>query len=82
MKKSSWWKILQPAGMPAREPAGRKSRNERDHIGLGIHNKSITFVIKTGKEGELVRQSPLEATRAALTAWAAAIQRPWVGALR
>ena len=31
----------------AREPARRKTMNEHDYIGLGIHKKSITFVIKT-----------------------------------
>ncbi len=54
--------------------------NDHYYIGLDIHKKSITFVIKT-KEGELVRQGRLEATHPALTAWAAAIDCPWVGAL-
>lgn len=54
--------------------------NDHDYSGLDIHKKSISFVIKT-KEGELVRQGRVEATHPALTAWAAAIERPWAGAL-
>ncbi len=54
--------------------------NDHYYIGLDIHKKSITFVIKT-KEGELVRQGRVEATHPALTAWAVAIDRPWIGAL-
>ncbi len=54
--------------------------NDHYSIGLDIHKKSIPFVIKT-KEGELVRQGRVEATHPALTAWAVAIDRPWIGAL-
>ena len=54
--------------------------NDLYYIGLDIHKKSITFVIKTGG-GQLVRQGSIEATRASVEAWAAAIERPWIGAL-
>ena len=37
-------------------------------------------MIKTGG-GQLVRQGAIEATRPAVEAWAAAIERPWIGAL-
>lgn len=54
--------------------------NDLYYIGLDVHKKSITFVIKT-HDGRLVRHGAVRATRAELTAWAAAIERPWVGAL-
>jgi len=54
--------------------------NDPYYIGLDIHKKSITFVIKTAS-GQLVRQGSLAATRPALEAWAAALERPWIGAL-
>ncbi len=54
--------------------------NDHYYIGLDVHKKSITYVIKT-HEGQLVRQGSVLATRLELTAWAAAIERPWIGAL-
>jgi transposase len=54
--------------------------NNLYYIGLDIHKKSITFVIKTYR-GELVRHGAIEATRPAVEAWAAALERPWIGAL-
>ena len=54
--------------------------NDLCYSGLDVHKKTITYVIKTN-EGKLVRQGSVAATRPALTAWAAAIDRPWIGAL-
>ena len=48
------------------------------YIGLDIHKKSITFVIKTFS-GQLIRRGAVEATRPALTAWANEIDHPWTG---
>ena len=50
------------------------------YIGLDIHKKSVSYCVKT-KDGTIIAQGKVEATRAALTAWAAAIEHPWVGAL-
>ena len=50
------------------------------YIGLDVHKKSISFCIKTG-DGTIVQRGQVAATRAALTAWASALERPWVGAL-
>ena len=50
------------------------------YIGLDVHKKSISFCIKTA-DGTLVARGQVAATRAALTAWASALDRPWVGAL-
>jgi len=54
--------------------------NSTYFIGLDIHKKSITFVIKT-HSGQLVQRGTVEATRPALTAWAHEINHPWIGAL-
>ena len=54
--------------------------NDLYYLGLDIHKKSITYVMKTDS-GELARQGTIAAPRAALRAWASAIERPWVGAL-
>ncbi len=54
--------------------------SELYYIGLDVHKKTISFCIKTA-DGTLVSRGQLAATRAALTAWAAALERPWVGAL-
>jgi transposase len=50
------------------------------YIGLDIHKKSITFVIKT-HAGQLVQRGSVDATRPALTEWANQIDHPWIGAL-
>ena len=54
--------------------------NDHYYIGLDVHKKTITYVIKT-HEGQLVRQGSVLATRPDLAAWAEAIERPWIGAL-
>ena len=54
--------------------------NDHYYIGLDVHKKTITYVIKTS-EGQLVRQGSVLATRRDLAAWAEAIERPWIGAL-
>ena len=54
--------------------------HELYYIGLDVHKKSISFCIKTG-DGTIVQRGQVAATRAALTAWASALERPWVGAL-
>jgi transposase len=50
------------------------------YIGLDIHKKSVSYCTKT-KDGTIVAAGKVEATRAALSDWAGAIERPWVGAL-
>lgn len=50
------------------------------YIGLDVHKKTITYCTKK-KDGTIVARGTIEATRAALTAWAQAIPGPWVGAL-
>ena len=50
------------------------------YIGLDVHKKSISFCIKT-QDGAIIAEGHVEATRTALTGWAAAIEHPWVGAL-
>ncbi len=49
--------------------------NDHYYIGLDVHKKTITCVIKT-HEGQLVRQGSVLATRPDLAAWAEAIERP------
>lgn len=49
------------------------------YIGLDVHKQSVSYCVKTAA-GELVEQGRLEATREALTAWAAE-QPMWQGAL-
>jgi hypothetical protein len=56
------------------------SMPELYYIGLDVHKKTISYCIKT-RDGTIVARGTIEATRAALTAWAGAIRHPWVGAL-
>ena len=50
------------------------------YIGLDVHKKHVSYVIKTAA-GECIGAGQVAATRAALSTWAAAIERPWIGAL-
>lgn len=50
------------------------------YIGLDVHKKSVSYCIKVS-DGTLVAQGQVAATRTALTGWASALERPWVGAL-
>jgi transposase len=45
-----------------------------------VHKKHVSYVIKTAA-GDCVRAGQVAATRAALSAWAGLIERPWIGAL-
>jgi transposase len=54
--------------------------SELYYIGLDVHKKTISYCIKK-KDGTIVARGTIEATRAALTAWASSINRPWVGGL-
>jgi transposase len=54
--------------------------NELYYIGLDVHKKSISYTIKQA-DGGIVEQGQVEACRAALSAWAGTIRKPWVGAL-
>ena len=49
------------------------------YIGLDVHKKSISYALKT-QAGEGIAEGKVAATRAALNAWAAVIEHPWVGA--
>ena len=51
------------------------------YIGLDVHKKSISYTIKQADSG-IVGQGQVEARRAALSAWAGTIAKPWVGALK
>jgi hypothetical protein len=48
------------------------SMPELYYIGLDVHKKTISYCIKT-KDGTIVARGTIEATRAALTAWAGVI---------
>ena len=61
--------------MPAQIRTRRLQMNDHYYIGLDVHKKTITCVIKT-HEGQLVRQGSVLATRPDLAAWAEAIERP------
>lgn len=50
------------------------------YIGLDVHKKTISYCIKT-QAGAVIARGTIDATRAALTAWAEAIKHPWIGAL-
>ena len=50
------------------------------YIGLDVHKKTISYVIKT-YAGQLVDRGQVTASRPTLTAWAQQLPRPWSGAL-
>lgn len=50
------------------------------YIGLDVHKKHVSYVIKDAA-GKRVEAGQVVATRPALSAWADAIGRPWTGAL-
>lgn len=50
------------------------------YIGLDVHKKHISYVIKT-VAGRQIAVGQVEATRAALSQWASAIDGPWIAAL-
>ena len=50
------------------------------YIGLDVHKKTISYCIKTA-DGRIVQQGRLEASRAALRAWAEGLPAPWHGAM-
>lgn len=50
------------------------------YIGLDIHKKVIAFCIKI-HSGAVIEEGKIDATRSALTAWVARIDRPWIGAM-
>ena len=50
------------------------------YIGLDVHKKSVGFRTRR-QDGAIIAQGQVQTTRAALSAWAAAIEHPWVGAL-
>jgi hypothetical protein len=50
------------------------------YIGLDVHKKHVSYVIKTGT-GRLIGSGEVEARREALSQWAGSIERPWMAAL-
>lgn len=50
------------------------------YIGLDVHKKTVAYCIQT-IDGQMQREGTVAATREALSAWAAGIERPWIGAL-
>ena len=50
------------------------------YIGLDIHKKTIAYCIKT-KAGKTIKEGTVAADRSKLGVWAAAIDRPWIGAM-
>lgn len=50
------------------------------YIGLDVHKKHVSYVIKTAA-GKRIAAGQVAATRVALSAWAESIEGPWIGAL-
>jgi transposase len=50
------------------------------YIGFDVHKKSISYCVKT-KDGTIVEEGKLRATREALRQWAAQRREPWHGAM-
>lgn len=50
------------------------------YIGLDVHKKHVSYVIKTA-DGRRIGEGEIAATRAALSCWAAALDAPWRAAL-
>jgi len=50
------------------------------YIGFDVHKKSISYCVKT-KDGTIVEEGRLRATREVLRQWAAKRQEPWHGAM-
>lgn len=50
------------------------------YIGLDVHKQSVAYCIKTA-DGTRVDRGTLEATRAVLERWAAALPKPWQAAM-
>lgn len=50
------------------------------YVGLDVHKKSIAYCLKQA-DGAIVREGSVAARRDALSAWAAALPRPWTGAM-
>lgn len=54
--------------------------NSMHYVGLDVHKKTIAYCVKDA-QGKLLAHGEVAADRAALRAWAAALPRPWTGAL-
>jgi len=54
--------------------------NETYYIGLDVHKQSVSYCVKTAS-GEVVEEGKLAARREDLRAWAAALPKPWRGAM-
>jgi transposase len=50
------------------------------YIGMDIHKKTISFCVKQ-KDGEVITQGIIPATRAGLTQWVSELPGPWIGAM-
>jgi transposase len=50
------------------------------YVGLDVHKKSIAYCVKQ-PDGAIVREGSVAARRQDLSAWAAALPRPWTGAM-
>lgn len=51
-----------------------------DYIGLDVHRKTVAYCVKTA-DGRIRDEGSVAATRQALTAWADALEGPWIGAM-
>ena len=50
------------------------------YVGMDVHKKTVAVCVKT-REGEVVQDLTIDATRKALGAWAGSLDGPWVGAM-
>ena len=50
------------------------------YIGLDIHKKAISYCVKT-KDGTIVDEGLLPASRPALSCWVETLPQPWSGAM-
>ena len=50
------------------------------YVGLDVHKQSISYCVKTA-EGRILGEGVLLATRPPLTAWAGALEPPWLEAM-
>jgi transposase len=50
------------------------------YVGMDVHKKTVAICVKT-RDGLVLREATVEATRKALAQWVAVMDRPWVGAM-
>ena len=63
--------MLRTTNVSAQCQSKEDSMRELYYIGLDIHKKSVSYCTKT-KDGAIIAEGKVEATRTALSAWAGA----------